>query len=409
MNAAQLAQRLLVYTDQRTLSEANTAGVEYIQSAVDAINSAAQELYRLAPAIAERRYGLATRAPATLTIDAVTGSATATILSGWESWMVGQALRSPMPVNRIFAGTPSAPTGNIIVSGAGSDAFNGTYAQNGSLSGKPKYSKVGDSDRDILWSGTEWVIRDPDDFWYVSTDNVATPDLVTTWTIDGLAELPAPTVTAEMSASSLTLQNQFPFTQNALAATIYNDAIPLPAEIVKILPDVIVDDSVFLQPANTEAQLNSIITLRQTNDYGRPYPFRRRAIPSEPGVPAAYMVDTIGSSATGAAPQRYLRLSPWPVAAHSVSFMAKVKPIPVTVASIDAANNGAACTTEVPVPIGWDETYLLPIALQHFTGSPFWNNQGAAQEIARRYQQAITDLPMSHPQSHRPTAIYPAV
>jgi hypothetical protein len=108
------------------------------------------------------------------------------------------------PVTAIFRGAESAwssepelvPTGNIIVSGAGSVEANGVYTPDGELEGKPQYKK---GDFFIFASGADWFIelRGSGFLLYNGLDDVATPDLVTTWeAFDGLA--PAPTVTAEM-------------------------------------------------------------------------------------------------------------------------------------------------------------------------------------------------------------------
>jgi hypothetical protein len=95
---------------------------------------------------------------------------------------------------------PPAPTGNMIASGAGKAGANGLYILGAPINGKPAYYKDG-------WR-IEWKTGFPDAWQfqeiglgqpYASSENVATPDLVTTWNVIGLNN-PAPTVTAEMSA-----------------------------------------------------------------------------------------------------------------------------------------------------------------------------------------------------------------
>jgi hypothetical protein len=99
---------------------------------------------------------------------------------------------------RVTMPGPLVPTGNIIVSGAGSVEVNDTYAPDGEENGKPQYLGIVKGGL-IYWNGAGWYIEATNsDFIYAADDDVATPDLVTTWTIDGLAELPAPTVTAEL-------------------------------------------------------------------------------------------------------------------------------------------------------------------------------------------------------------------
>jgi len=89
---------------------------------------------------------------------------------------------------------------NIIVSGAGSSEVNGTYVDTGELSGnRPVYENNANSD--IQLDGLMiWVIVNVSTgfVYYFSNDNVATPDLCTTWEVyDG--EPPVPTVTKEVT------------------------------------------------------------------------------------------------------------------------------------------------------------------------------------------------------------------
>ena len=88
----------------------------------------------------------------------------------------------------------------MIVSGAGTSAVNGTYVEDGTLKGKPKYTYNGyllQWDYDSLGEYLVWCIKKGDFFYYYySTQNVATPDLVTTWVKGSNGSLPIPTVTA---------------------------------------------------------------------------------------------------------------------------------------------------------------------------------------------------------------------
>jgi hypothetical protein len=89
----------------------------------------------------------------------------------------------------------------IIVAGAGTTDFNGTYTQNGFKNGKPYY-EFGNCLIEWQSIGTlspYWSIRYTTDQYdrprYYSFDDVATPDLVTTWE-QAHGDLPVPTVTA---------------------------------------------------------------------------------------------------------------------------------------------------------------------------------------------------------------------
>jgi hypothetical protein len=98
---------------------------------------------------------------------------------------------------------------NIIVSGAGTTAVNGVYEYHSMQFEKPFYVMGGyfeEGSASILWMGIfdieSWLISlyegSAYQAYYSSDDNVATPDLVTTWTPAPLkGELPVPAVTAD--------------------------------------------------------------------------------------------------------------------------------------------------------------------------------------------------------------------
>jgi hypothetical protein len=97
----------------------------------------------------------------------------------------------------VIPGVPSTPTGNMIVSGAGSVEVNGVYVFIREYLGRPEYSQS--LIADIFWNGNYWSINSSDGSpLYLSYEDVATPDLVTTWQVED-GQPPAPTVTAEMS------------------------------------------------------------------------------------------------------------------------------------------------------------------------------------------------------------------
>lgn len=94
-----------------------------------------------------------------------------------------------------YGGTSEVLT--LVVSGAGTTAVNGTYYYNNDMYSKPyfyKYKGLQDWYA-IYWNSDRWTIMKalPETHLYQSTDDVATPDLVTTWTaVEG--DLPLPTV-----------------------------------------------------------------------------------------------------------------------------------------------------------------------------------------------------------------------
>jgi hypothetical protein len=103
-----------------------------------------------------------------------------------------------LPVPTVTVGQQKFP--NIVVSGAGSIYVNGTYISNRLSYGRPRY--VLSLGGVIYFNGTGWEIFDPGGVSvYSSADDVATPDLCTTWTVvDG--DAPVPTVTEESAGAS---------------------------------------------------------------------------------------------------------------------------------------------------------------------------------------------------------------
>ena len=89
---------------------------------------------------------------------------------------------------------------NIIVSGAGSSEVNGTYAVVGEQGEKPVYANNANSDIVIVWDVSAWIIANSSTYviYYYSSDDVATPDLCTTWEVYA-GEPPVPTVTKEVT------------------------------------------------------------------------------------------------------------------------------------------------------------------------------------------------------------------
>lgn len=86
----------------------------------------------------------------------------------------------------------------MIVAGAGTGAANGTYLYQGLFNSKPQYDLASPL-RNIQWDGIDrWKIYDDDNglLYYYSLDDVATPDLCTTWVADVAGSNPVPTVTA---------------------------------------------------------------------------------------------------------------------------------------------------------------------------------------------------------------------
>jgi len=99
----------------------------------------------------------------------------------------------------IFNSPLIAPS--VIVAGAGDSRGNGTYLQNGTIGGKPSYT-VPNTNKFMQWNvvAENWQIGLGSISLYYSDDDVATPDLATTWlNFDGFGTLPVPSVVSEAS------------------------------------------------------------------------------------------------------------------------------------------------------------------------------------------------------------------
>jgi hypothetical protein len=79
-------------------------------------------------------------------------------------------------------------TGYITIAGGGSEETNVVCSYSGDFNSRPAYRSGAVL---VWWTGTTWNIEYSADVYYSSTDDVALPTLVTTWTaVDGLPPVP---------------------------------------------------------------------------------------------------------------------------------------------------------------------------------------------------------------------------
>lgn len=96
-----------------------------------------------------------------------------------------------------FSGVAPSSSPSALVSGAGSTDANGEYTPTGTHNGKPFFNLSGTSPglSAISWTGSAWQILSAGaGVLYSSTENVASPWLVVTWTVDEDGTGPAPVV-----------------------------------------------------------------------------------------------------------------------------------------------------------------------------------------------------------------------
>ena len=80
----------------------------------------------------------------------------------------------------------------VVVSGAGTADCNGEYTYDAHVNGKPSYVK---GDFKIRWSSGAFLLETANTVYYVSEEDVLSPDLVSEWQVEDGDE-PAPAVTA---------------------------------------------------------------------------------------------------------------------------------------------------------------------------------------------------------------------
>ena len=116
----------------------------------------------------------------------------------YDPWNTESAIYGDIAPGKLIEFKANFMHPSIIVAGAGTSAINGVYVYSGEEGGKHSYLKGNIS---ITWNVTfsVWVIYDFDTTSnrYYSSDDVATPDLCTTWTQND-GDLPVPTVTAQV-------------------------------------------------------------------------------------------------------------------------------------------------------------------------------------------------------------------
>lgn len=126
------------------------------------------------------------------------------VLSAYGGTQTGSVL-GPPGFSRIsgagtFGSNQAVALVDMLVSGAGTGAANGTYTLRGTFNAKNFYNLLGSGTDTavsaIHWTGTYWEITDTGGTqYYYSTDNVATPNLVTTWILfTGVNPLPTVTL-----------------------------------------------------------------------------------------------------------------------------------------------------------------------------------------------------------------------
>jgi len=340
----------------------------------------------------------------------------------WSAGKSGGALKGPQPLSGLALtnGSTSIPptlTGNIIVSGAGSPV-NGIYTISGIQNGRPSYT--GPNDNKIYWNGLFWWIGNTTA--YFSGEDVATPDLVTTWSIQqGLGILdPPPTTAAELltpfSASMLGQTVRLgddPF-DNELASydsatktatlvrpyagitttngtgTLFTDTLILPDATMSVIPPVLIHGEHELKPLRSQRDVLLFSDAYNFHSYADTTVGPGSTVIAENrdvDVPVGFYVENY-RRANGKTTLR-LRVSPLPDKEYALRFDVRLGAPEIT-----ALNN----STEVPIPQGYAHSVFLPILRYQFSTWRHVNMGNQANEYKTHYDEAWQILAKLKPQ-----------
>lgn len=191
-------------------------------------------------------------------------------------------------------------------------------------------------------------------------------------------------------------------TTGSHSATVYGDAVKLPANEMTVLNPVAIRGLRTLSPSSwTEFQtaggnLRTII--------GEPL-WVYDAMNKRTGQPYLYFVDTrYDQSTTPATRNTFLRVAPMPSAAYPLDYRLLATPPQITALDIDTGDHLADPGTGPVVP--WPELTLYAVARLHFSGDPLFTNQTAMPEILRQHKLAIDSLDHAVPQNASARATY---
>jgi hypothetical protein len=192
------------------------------------------------------------------------------------------------------------------------------------------------------------------------------------------------------SETSLILPHDGP--TGTTTVTIYHDSIDLGVTIAGVLKPVKIAGGTPLTPVSSPSQLTPYRDSDQ--DYGIHHhitdPIYRELDKGEYlGTPRLYTVDTYIPDAY-TSPTFRLRISPAPD--KQMLLQARVKYRAPILTEDSFFEN-------LPCPLDYVESILLPIALQHLTASQFFRNDAGKAEIARQYTRALQLAKSAAPQS----------
>lgn len=199
-------------------------------------------------------------------------------------------------------------------------------------------------------------------------------------------------VIAETSGGTATMVLPHDGTSGSQSVTVYHDCLALPSTVAEVLRPVTIKGGPFLSPVPSRASLR--VMRSSEEDYGFdklvPNPLNVEVAMQEVvGIPQLYCVEQHQSD-TWAVPSNRLVVFPAPSAQTLVT--ARVRYAAPIYATTDTSK-------EVPIPLEYVDSILIPVAEQHLTRCEFFRNEAAKPAIAAAYQEAIRQLQSLSPQT----------
>lgn len=159
--------------------------------------------------------------------------------------------------------------------------------------------------------------------------------------------------------------------------SVYGDAILIGSDAFSVMGDVHLEGYGPLRPCPDRSTYTAYRDELWGLDYGlRPYAM---TVTRNTGIPESWWTET-ACLPTGHT-QLYLRFAPLPEREYQVSF-------DVAYCPREISTNDLEGSIPLPVPGRFFDGILIPYALQRWTGSPWFRNAEAREEIARQYKTA---------------------
>jgi hypothetical protein len=341
----------------------------------------------------------------------------------WSAGKSGGVLRGPQPISGFPLTKGSAsiqvqvPTGNLIVSGAGTEDANGIWTlHNTTVAGKPVWVK-GPLSINSDAEGTVWRIAN----YYQITSSAAMPPASGYTNVAGVS--PSPTVAqetiypVEIFNSSMLGQtvrlgddpfdNELatydeatktatlvrPYSGSTLAdgtGMLFMDTIILPDAVMSVIPPVFIAGEHELKPLRSQRDVMLFSDAYNFHSYADTVVGPGSTVIAENrdiDVPVGFYVENY-RRASGKTTLR-LRVSPLPDKEYALRFDVRLGAPEIT-----ALNT----TTEIPIPQNYTHSVFIPIVRYHFSTWKHVNLGNQANEYKTHYDEAWQVLAKLKPQ-----------